>query len=539
MTELSTSRRSKVSASLVDMLASIPDAYDFLQLFFPDIQPYRWQIEELVRLSGYADPSAPNYEATRFEPSTAAPLIETLCAANGSGKDQIVLTVWGLYCLCCKRDFHWIATSASYNQLDKQTWFHIEKRAQQLNQQLGRGFLRIKKHEITCAHTGSKITLFRSDESGRIEGFHPMKDGAPMAIVLNEVKTLTNEEVVAFKRCHGYTHWLNISSPGDPVGYFYDACTDPRAVKYPAPMIPGVNFVRRVDYTLCPHLKDEYERDVQEFGADDPYIRSSYNALFTSSEKLYIIRPEWLSYENPPRLNLGFPRTAGLDLSLGGDNTVLSVWENNYLVQEWSICESHEPSLTAMVVDKIHELQIPASGVYVDAGGVGTSIIHRIREAGLNVNGVFNNGAPRNKKAFKNRGAELAFNFRRLILDKVLNLQGISPRLRREMGARYYMIKDGKKQLEDKKEFRARHGYSPDYFDAAILAFAGTNAFAFRAAKIPPPDPAALGKVPINWKHEMDEIYGQLDNDANRGQWRTSGLYSRRKLNNPVRRPHF
>lgn len=526
--------------TLAQSLTSIKDAYDFMQLFFGDIEPYHWQIEELTRLSGFTNPSARDYEATFFEPTTEAPLLMTLCAANGSGKDQIVLAIWALFCICCKRDFHWIGTSSSFNQLDGQTWLHIKRRAEELNSYLGYGFLDIKKHKIQCRFTGSRITLFRSDQDMKTEGFHPLKPGAPMAIVLNECKSLEPEVVMAFRRCHGYTHWLNISSPGAPFGYFYEKCVSPKVIGYPRPMLPGVEYFRRIDHTQCPHLKHEYERDVAEFGEDDPYILSSYKALFCSDAKLYIIRPEDLRYEYPARALLGLPRRAGLDLALGGDTTVLSVWEGNYLVTEWTLREPHEPTQTAMIVDKIRELDIEANQVYADVGGIGAPIIARIREAGLSINSVANNGTPKNKRAYKNRGTELAFNFRRLVLDKILNLENASQRLRREMSARYYEIREGKKILENKTEFRARCGYSPDRFDAAILAHAGVSHHVFKAAQPVAPDPKAPGRPPVNWQKEMEEIYGKLDDKrANSGDWRTSGLFSRRRLGNTVRHPNF
>jgi len=533
-------RQGSYSKVLVDTLAQVKDAFEFMQLFFPDIEPYRWQMEELVRLSGFMNPAALDYEATYHEATTENPIRMTLCAANGSGKDQIVLTVWALYCICCKRDFHWIGTSSSYNQLDGQTWLHIKRRADELNKAFGRGFLDIKKHKVTCNHTGSKITLFRSDEDMKTEGFHPLRPGAPMAIVLNECKSLEPSVVMAFRRCHGYTHWLNISSPGAPFGYFYEKCVSPRAVSYPAPMIPGVEYFRRVDWRQCPHLKHEYDYDVAEFGEDDPYILSSYKALFCSDSKLYIIRPEDIGYQYPPKADLGLPRRAGLDLALGGDATILSVWEGNYQVLEWVLHEPHEPTQTAMLVAKIAELNIEASQVYADAGGIGAPIIARIREAGLNINGVHNNGSPRNKRAYADRGTELAFNFRRLILDKVLNLQGTSSRMRRECTARFYEIKEGKKKLENKKDFRARCGYSPDRFDAAILAHAGLSHHVFRATEPAQPNPAAKGQPPLNWQKEMEEIYGKLDNRrANAGDWRTSGIFSRRRIGDPMRRANF
>ena len=523
-----------ITKDILELFTQIDNADDFRQLHFTDFPPYRWQIEQLLQLSGYRDPYKDDSKVSYTKEN---PFLMTLCAANGSGKDQIVLAIWALFSICCKQDFHWIGTSSSYNQLHEQTWRHIRRRAEQLNSVYGKGFLYIKKHKIVNRHTRSEITLFRTDEELKTEGFHPLCDGAQMAIVLNECKSLEPEIVKAFKRCHGYSHWLNISSPGDPFGYFYEKCTNADAVNWPNPLIPGKDYFRRIDYTQCPHLLSEYNREVTELGTDeDAYILSTYKALFVPQSQLYIIPPDRIKYEYPAKNTLGMPRRAGLDLSLGGDATVLSVWEGNYFVLEYEIREPHEPTLTEILVAKIRELNIDASQVYADAGGSGTPIIQRIREAGLNINGVHNQSTPRNKKIYRNRGTELAFNFRRLVLDKVLNLSGTSEKLRRQMGQRYYEIKEGKNILEDKPSFRARTGYSPDHFDAAILAHAGCNFHVFKAAAAVQDKQQDPHTLPVNWRKQYDEIYGNLDTRrANSGDWRTSGIYNRRKIGKPLR----
>ena len=262
-------------------------------------------------------------------------MLYTLCAANGSGKDEFVLSLWALFCLTCKTNFHWIGTSSSYIQLHEQTWRHIEARARTLNKIIGPKFIEIRKHKLKCARTGSEITLFRTDEDANTEGWHPIS-GGEMAIVLNECKSLEPEIVLAFKRCHGYTHWLNISSPGDPIGYFYERCMTPKNV-WPQKMALGEPTFRKITVHDCPHLLAEFQRDtdpVDGFSIEHPYIQSSYLANFVETSKLRIIPQARLIYDYPAKSKMGLPRRAGLDLSLGGDATVLSVWEGNYQVAE-------------------------------------------------------------------------------------------------------------------------------------------------------------------------------------------------------------
>jgi hypothetical protein len=513
------------------------DAFDFAQVHFPDHELYRWQIEALLQLSGFANP----YDQTSYvEPSKDAPLIYTLCAANGSGKDQIVIACWALYCLCCRPDFYWIGTSSSAEQLDGQTWYHIKKKAQQLNAIYGPKFLKITKFRIQCPKTGSMLRLFRSDEDKLTEGFHPLVKDGQMVICLNECKSLDEAVIMAFKRCHGVTHWLNISSPGDPTGHFYEACANPHAV-WPQPIVFGKKYFRRITVYDCPHLKSEFTRHLEDFDINSPFIRSSFLAEFSESSIMLIVPPERIVYNYPVASALGMPRRCGIDLafSAGGDATVMSIWEGNYQVAELEFNISYEPALTTVLCAKLDEYNVPATQAYVDGGGGGSTVIDRMREAGYAVNKVLNQNAAVNKRAYVNRGAELTFNFRRLILDQVLNLKSISAKLKVQVSKRHYFFKDTRIQLESKIEFRARFGYSPDHFDAAILAHCGCNIYVFRALDAEKPAVQTGINQPslAELKKNMEEIYGISSNkSANAGQWRTGGVFGRRYIGSPLRR---
>jgi len=510
------------------------DAFAFAAVFFPDKPLYRWQIEVLRQLSGYLDPYD---QHNRVQPSKEAPLLYTLCAANGSGKDEFVLSLWALFCLTCKINFHWIGTSSSYIQLHEQTWRHIEARAKTLNKILGPKFIEIRKHKLKCARTGSEITLFRTDEDANTEGWHPIS-GGEMAIVLNECKSLEPEIVLAFKRCHGYTHWLNISSPGDPIGYFYERCMTPKTV-WPQKMTLGEPSFRKITVHDCPHLLAEFQRDtdpVDGFAIEHPYIQSSYLANFVETTKLRIIPQARLIYDYPAKNKMGLPRRAGLDLSLGGDATVLSVWEGNYQVAEITWRERHEPTLTRLICAKIEEMGIDASQVVADAGGAGTMIIQRIRDEGFQICGIHNGARAKQPKVYVNAGSETAMRFARLITDKLLNLHGVSDKLKRQMTERLYFVKDGRIQLESKPDFRARCGYSPDEFDAAILAHVNCGAYVFRSAaqEISNPAPAFLGK---QFQQEWESIYGKPStNTTNPANYRTSGIHGQGSARRALRR---
>ncbi len=156
-------------------------------------------------------------------------------------------------------------------------------------------------------------------------------------------------------------------------------------------------------------------------------------------------------------------------------------------------------------------------------------------QEGLDIAKLYNQSGAIVKKAYANRGAETMWNVRRLITDKLLNLQNVSSKTKRQLSARYYTYKDGKIQLEDKTEFRARMGFSPDHADAMVLAHAQCNFYVIKKAS------AEVKKNPsaaINleyFKRYLTEIYGTADtNRANNGAYRTGGTYGRRQLGSKV-----
>lgn len=526
--------------SALDAMLLFEDAEQFYNICFPTaMAPYRWQVEELLQLSGYLNPYDP---FSKVKPTKDLPMLRTLQAANGSGKDQIVIAVWALFFICCQRDAYWIGTSSSYTQLDKQTWRHIKILAQQLNAKFGVKFLKINKFQIKNLRHNSEIVLFRTDEDTKTEGWHPLVDGGPMAIVLNECKSLSPAITDAFDRCHGYTHWVNISSPGKPVGYFYERCTKYHQC-WPQAMVLGKWYHRHISYADCPHLQKAYERKVEELGPDHPLIQSSFRALFISGDQVFVVPLQDFNYAYPEKIRLpDLPRRAGVDLSLGGDLTVISIWEGNYFIKEIELQERHEPTLTRLLHAIFVQEKLEAKNVNADAGSFGITIIQRLQEAPYKyaINGIYNQGRALNPKVYENRVAEMAFNFRSMIQHRLLNLGKLSDKVKNQASARLYEFgDDGRISLEPKKEYKARMGASPDHFDAALLANAHCNYFVLKAAIHENRSRVESGliDVPAQIHEEFKKIYGHTEytaTDANNLR-RTSGV-ERKRIGAPVQR---
>jgi hypothetical protein len=100
-----------------------------------------------------------------------------------------------------------------------------------------------------------------------------------------------------------------------------------------------------------------------------------------------------------------------------------------------------------------------------------------LRHKGIKISGIYNQESAINTAQFINMGAELYFNLRDLIINKLISIPAADSALHDQLTNRYFYVKgNGRYALESKKLYKKRNeGRSPDEADAFVLAFAGTN----------------------------------------------------------------
>lgn len=470
---------------------------DLLMWADPKARPADWQCEELLRLGGYRDGVS-----ERVAYDAAKPYTGCICANNGAGKDSFVIAPLINYGLTCREDWLGVTTSASAQQISTQTEANVRNLALKINKRLGRTFIETRERRQFCGATRSESLMFSTDEPGKAEGYHPKEPGAEMYVILNEIKSIPDAIINAVMRCSGYTHWLEISSPGEtPGGHFYNTCMQAAHV-YPAPLVPGEWFFRRVTAFDCPWVTPFQIENIKRAGGGEnsALYRSSVLALFTvSNENSVIPSDALLGYPPfvPDRLNM--PKVAGLDLSLGGDETVLSIWQGNRRLKQLTWRIDNEPRLTAVLVQAFANEGLAAQNIYVDAKGLGQPILHRIWEAGWQVNGTRGDAPAGDRTNFARKNIEMWWLFRRLVVDKLIQLPLEDKEFMLQLEKRRYEIVEAKanyakKQLESKKRAKVRGEASPDRVDAAVLAFYHLYGRQLpQAQNLPPaPDSAAL-----------------------------------------------
>jgi hypothetical protein len=296
-----------------------------------------------------------------------------------------------------------------------------------------------------------------------------------MAVLVDESKTIEDSMHTAFRRFTGFSLWLEISSPGECAGMFYRNVMAAQS-HWPQALKPGTTYTRTITAFECPHIPKVHIENVKRVEGESSIIyRSSILAEFTSIDVNTIILQESTLYENPKFSSYNLPVCAGLDISLGGDETVLSVWHGNTRIHQltWRIKESSH--LHLVFIHAFKHFNLDPENIFADGGGIGKPIIQRLHESGWEINSIRNEASARNPKQYLNRGIELWMFFKRLVEEKIIALPREDFIFMNQLVTRRFTTQNGKLKVETKKDARSRGVPSPDRVDAAILAFAGRS----------------------------------------------------------------
>lgn len=402
-------------------------------------------------------------------------------ACNGSGKDKYIIApcvVW----LCMRyQKARGIVTSSSGVQLDNQTEAYIRQLCEKANSLFGT-IWKCNYRYYECLATSSPIVLFATDESGKAEGYHPLEPNAKMGIFVSEDKTVSDDINTALNKCTGYTHRIHVSTPGLPMGHFYDydSTAIPRKMMKSVYDIEPINWIQyHITAYDCSHIPPQYieqmKRDLpgHENGAA---FKSQVLAEFGTTDEMVVIPHIYVrqAIKNPPLWISEKFNTAGLDLSDGGDETVLTIRNGNKHLKtipfKFDNTEDTIEHLNGLF--KEWELTDPQAHINSDMGGLGKPMLDRMKRQGWsNIRYIDNRTTSSRPKTYKNRGAELYFNVR-LLFERGELIIIDEPILIRQLSTRYYKLVNGSvHQLLSKLESRTRGYPSPDRADSFVLAF--------------------------------------------------------------------
>jgi len=433
----------------------------------PDMPLYDWQAEELYRMSGYISgrPVGPKVDFT-----AAVPFLGNYPCANGSGKDEVFIATVAIGNILFNHDANTVATSASHEQLKFQTETRIKRAIANLNKRFGLTIFDSVEFHHRCPARGGEIKLFATDEAGRAEGWHPLVPGGKFVIIINEAKTINADLFSALDRCHGYTSWLEISSPGAPFGLFYENFR--RAVHYPDPPVLGRYYSRQISYKQCPHIPDSaFDRTVEKHGINSFIVQTSFLANFYANE-LDVIIP-LSSVRNCADVkfvdgSIGI----GLDAAAGGDETVLVVRRGNKPIDLLAFREKDTTLAADRIDNRLDPYRYLDYTFDADDGGVGRSFLDNLTAKGWRINRRHSQSAAYQKQEYSNLGAEFYGHCRDLFAKREI-IPPTDETTLRQLTTRQGNIQEGlgRLKISSKKRIKEIGGASPDRGDAFVLAF--------------------------------------------------------------------
>jgi len=418
------------------------------------VKLYDWQIETLME----------------FSKENNIPKRMVLCANNGSGKSQIIVAPCALWAGMKYKQSQIVITSASGDQIDNQVCRALNNLCRNINTKHGEEIWKINYRRYECLITGSIIDLYATDDPGKAEGYHPISVNGKFIIIVDEAKSVNDEIFRAIGRCTGWTHRLDVSSPGIPSGYFYKEFTSPN--------MPNI-WRKKVTYMDCLHIREEEAKDSMKLLGENFY-RSAFLSEFVGDNDNVIMTMEDVNAcvnndIEEIKITDGNGIFAGIDLASGGDETVISIFRHNKQVALETMRERNAIDTVNKITNILDQWEVDGEKVNVDDGGLGRPMIDMLWEKGYNVNRILNQSASVNK-LYANRGAEMWFSFSLWIKDKKIKLLDDMRLITQLSSRRYDRAKiTGKIILESKEEIRKKHSYSPDRADATILAFAGKS----------------------------------------------------------------
>jgi len=445
----------------------IDNLVDVWYLMHPDIKLYDWQYQELLRMSGYIEGRLDG-PRIHFDPRQA--FRGSYCCCNGSGKDLALIATAAIGLPLLYLNVIVVITSSSYEQLKYQTENHIKRGLANLEANLGNTKIyNSVEFYHRCEKRGGEIKLFVTDEGGRAEGWHPLHPSGRLVLIINEAKSINEAVFDALDRCDGYSHWIEISSPGARTGLFYDNFQS--AVAYPEKPQRGQFFSRRVDYHECPHKSEETRLQTLRKHGEHSYIyQTSYLANFWELEEDVVISAAL--FETNAHIEAVRDESdigIGVDSAAGRDEQTCYVRAGAALIASKCFVQKDTDVVAAIPHEFLLPWRFREYQFNADDGGVGHGTNDQLVKRGWRVIRRLNQSAAYQKTLYLNLGAEMYFHVRKL-LELGLILPPNDKKLRTQLSTRRYNETEGqgKKSLQSKRELKGR---SPDRADGYVLCY--------------------------------------------------------------------
>lgn len=417
----------------------------------------------------------------------ARPHAISLLACNGSGKTSVFVTSLVLWAMSAYKGALVVCTSGAFRQVKEQLFPNLKGFE---NKFKGWVFNTVE----VDAPNGSKALGYSASDEGKAEGFHTKdKVEGPLIYIVDEAKTVADPIFTAVDRCQP-TLLVYVSSAGGKVGAFYRSHTSARSNF----------FTHKITCEDCPHIDQAMKNDIiSKYGLDHPFTRSMLFSEFMGDEADSVISSSSLDkcYSSKNVHQDKFDIHAFCDFAAGGDENVLALRTGNKveIIDTWT--DKDTMRACGRFILNFNKLNLKASQITGDDGGVGHAIIDRMVELGWNINRQNNGSKASNDKVWSNKGSEVWDRGRKLIEDCKIILPDDEVLKEQLLNRKWVFSSTGKLQLESKEDLKRRGGHSPDRADAVL------------GAMMPSP---ATSHAPIDYTVQNESEYAYtLEDESN------------------------
>ena len=267
------------------------------------------------------------------------------------------------------------------------------------------------------------------------------------------------------------SHMLKIGNPTKPSGHFYNDFRDPSVKTFRISAFDSPNFTGEdvPDYLRAQLINEEWVNDKKvRWGADSPLYVSRVLADFPQETIENQLISLALCEEAVNRdIEPSGEKVMGLDIArFGGDLTCYVLKHGNVVISLLFDSKRDTMEVTGRA-KRIYEDE-NIKQIKADVIGIGSGVVDRLAEQGVNVIGVNSADAAIETDKYFNKRTEMWFNAMEWL--KIGRIPDDDLLIRDLTAVRYEYTSKGQYKLEPKEITKKRLGYSPDRGDAFVLA---------------------------------------------------------------------
>lgn len=410
---------------------------------------------------------------------------------HGLGKTCLIALAVHWFALTRDIDNDWKIpiTASAWRQLTKYAWPEIKKWSRRLKWEIiGRDPYNERTELLTLSlklDSGEAFAM-ASDNSALIEGAH----ADFMLYIFDESKEIPIETWDSAEGAFstGDCMWLAVSTPGEPVGRFYDI--QARKPGYEDWHTTHITKERAIEAGRM--LADWAAARKRQWTEESAVYQNRVEGNFAASEEDSTIPLKWVELANKRYLDWVdagkvYPTftCVGADIARSGEDHTSLALRFDWLISE--IRKSSKEDLMATVGRIVAVLRHWGGYAIVDVIGIGAGVVDRLKELPEDSKKKYEvksfNASERtdqldsfNEFGFVNVRSAAWWNAREMLDPESGNNIALPPddELLGDLTApRYKVVSGGKYQIESKDDIKKRIGRSTDDGDAVVMALFG------------------------------------------------------------------